>query len=710
MTFTNKIYFYSTKSHYQDKIKLGRTPMLKIGETIKQKVQDRINQQDTTSNPEKLDCKAEFEATFSDKEYRVYLFSRGYKKTRNDKKREWIFISVEDAIYELERFKGIKSVNKIAETRELYEHQKQFLEKIISTWSQWKEFLLFSKCRSGKSTMVLSAIVKSGVKVTLGVSRYKSPEQSWVQDSCLKNFENVVFININEKGYEEKIKKYLATEKQLFLWGCIQSRKLTSLPCKVDLIVYDEAHHGYDSDQWQKLHNTHNCKALYVTGTAYKLAWKFNENNSFVYSYFEEQLEKNNKKTQGRVITSMKILLAKLESSEYKKVFGNAPSAMKNIFNIQDGKFLYPSIVKEFVSNYFGNQRNILPTNRLLKNSTHLYLTLPSVAACHEVVPYFKATRFAPLVVTGDTDKNAEKINEHIEQNPCGSVILTRTANVLGVTACKIDTVINCTEGKSLEFYVQFAFRGGSGKQDWTLIDFCPERCLQSFRQAFLSACDTNKELSQYEFTDFFDISSWYGEFKSLNHEEICDILSTNIEGSVNYCENFVEKMNADILKEIECSTNFKSHSGPHLSKDVNSNDTNGKTNKKLIKSLESSESLEKEINSTKEQVLEYMKSVPLAVFHCIRNNISTSNVDSFLNSEIYINNTGDVDQVLYQYFQKVPEQRESFSHLVNDITVDVQSAIKKDECETLDKLAHSGAEHQVLPLKFVHKLYNLVA
>ena len=78
----------------------------------------------------------------------------------------------------------------------------------------------------------------------------------------------------------------------------------------------------------------------------------------------------------------------------------------------------------------------------MLKDSTHLYLTLPSVAACHAFSKYMEGTRFLPLVVTGETGKDAEDINKHIEENPNGSCIITRTANVLGLTASKIDTII----------------------------------------------------------------------------------------------------------------------------------------------------------------------------------------------------------------------------------------------------------------------------
>ena len=708
-----KIYFYSTQAHYEDQIQLGRIPMLKIGDTQQEEAEDRINQQDTTSNPQQLLPKGVFETTFGDKEFHKYLLQRGYKKTRDDKDREWFFITVEDATYELEQYQGAQSVSKVAETRQLYKHQQEFVNKVLSNWEQWKEFLLFAKCRAGKSMMVLSAIVESGVKVTLVVSRYKSPEQSWREDSNLKNFENLVYIDLNKKGYEQEIEKYLKTDKQLILWGCIQSRKLTSLPCNIDLIVYDEAHVGYGSKQWTELQESHNCKVLYVTGTAYKLQFDFDKKNSYVYSYFEEQLDAKLGLNQGRTIPKLKLFVAQYQSQEYQKLFGNDPAAMKNIFNtLPNGDFIHPFLVQEFVDMYFSSQRTLRPQDRIFKDSTHIYATLPSVAACHAFSKFVTGTRFAPLVVTGETDEDAQTINAHIELNPCGTIILTRSANVLGVTAPKIDTVVNMTEGKSLEFYIQFAFRGGSGDKDWNLFDFCPERAVRAFSNIFTEACDANQNLSEYVFGDFIDVFSWSNGFKQLSSEEINDILAINIEETISLSSNFVDRMNADILSGIDCSTVLKSASHPHLPLQddiqINSNDTNSKGNKQRV-----GEQTEREvtINETKEQVREYLKRVPLAVFHCVRKGIPTTNIDSFLNSEHYVYNTYDVDGVLKQYFDLTSgEETRRFAYRLNQITTNIKSSIHQDELRTLEKLSHSGQQHQVLDVEFVENLLSNIS
>jgi len=704
-----KIYFYSTQAHYEDQITLGRIPMLKIGDTQQEAAEDRISQQDTTSNPQQLVIKGVFETTFGDKDFHKYLLNLGYKKTRDDKDREWFYITVEDATYELEKYQGSKSVSKVAKARNLFKHQQEFVDVVCSNWEQWKEFLLFAKCRAGKSTMVLSAIVKSGVKVTLVVSRFKSPEQSWREDSNLKNFENLVFIDINKKDYQKEVEKYLPTQKQIILWGCIQSRKLTSLPCNVDLIVYDEAHIGYGSKQWNNLRDHHNCKVLYVTGTAYKLLFDFDEDSRYCYSYYEEQLDAKNGLTQGRTIPKLKLFVAKYQSKEYQKIFGDDPAAMKNIFNtLSDGDFVNPSLAQEFVSMYFSNQRELRLQDRIFKDSTHIYATLPSVAACHSFAKFLNGTRFAPLVVTGETGEDAETINAHIQANPCGTIILTRSANVLGVTAPKIDTVINLTEGKSLEFYIQFAFRGGSGEKDWNLFDFCPERAIQSMSSTFDQACDANPILAEYEFRDFVDIFSWSNGFHELTKDQVNDILSSSVENTIDVMNSFVDRMDKGVLSSIECGTDLKSL-GNSFGRDpysVNSNETNSDGNKKRVNPTNSSDN-EKD-NVTELQVREYVKRIPLAIFHCVRKNVATINVKNFLETPYYIYNTNDVNEVMKNYFEKTSgREKERFQRYLRQITSNIKSSIDKDECSTLDKLSHSGQYHKVLPLDFIDYLFS---
>ena len=583
------------------------------------------------------------------------------------------------------------------ETLRLAKHQKEFVAK---AGKDYLEFLLFAKCRAGKSIMTLSHIVDKGFKATLVVSRYTSPMQSWKKDSAkFGKFDNLAFIDINDKDYIQQIDYWYNTDKQLILWACVQSGRTLDLPIDIDLLVYDEAHVGYNSDQWNKLRKVTKCPVLYVTGTAYKMVWDFADSQRYIYSYYEEQLDKkrglNNR-------PSMKVILAKYESSKYQKVFGDDPDAMKNLFNVdEEGNFVEPALVKEFVSSKFAVQRTLRSGNRLLKDATHLYITLPSVAACHAFAEYMKGTRFAPLVVTGETGKDAEDINKHIGENPEGSCIITRCANVLGVTAEEVDTIINCAEGSSIEFWTQFAFRGGSGDHDWQVIDFCPQRCLESLRQTFVAACDTSSEVAKYNFTDFVAISEWDDGFTTLTSEEVNDILASDVGGAIRLVSGLVTSMNFKKLLDLDFNLNLKP-SGSALAKSIqlNDNGANGKTNKKRVGELTKSE--KKQIQHKIATVQAILERVPLVLFHAINSGQVMNSVDSVISSNHYQPVTMDDERILEMMLEKNVINREHLSNRISGAYIDVQNSMNIDKRETLSKLSASTQSQQDIPLELL--------
>ena len=590
------------------------------------------------------------------------------------------------------------------DTLTLAKHQKEFVAK---AGKDYLEFLLFAKCRAGKSVMTLSHIVDRGHKATLVVSRYTSPMQSWKEDSKnFSNFDNLVFIDINDKDYIQQIDYWCNTDKQLILWACVQSRKTLNLPIDIDLLVYDEAHVGYNSNQWNKLREATNCPVLYVTGTAYKMVWDFADPQRYIYSYYEEQLDKkqglNNR-------PSMKVILAKYESAQYQAIYGDDPDAMKNLFNVDDeGNFVEDALVQEFVSNKFAVQRQLRPGNRLLKDSTHLYITLPSVAACYAFAEYMKGTRFAPLVATGDAKVDADRINKHIGENSNGSCIITRTANVLGVTAKEVDTIINCAEGSSVEFWTQFAFRGGSGNHDWQVIDFCPQRCLESLRQTYIAACDTSPEVAEYDFVDYVAITEWNEEFSTLSAEQVNEILAADVGNAIRLVSDLVTTMNFDNLRDMDFNLNIKPV-GSNVVKSItlNDNNANGKTNKVRVNTLSKSE--KDEIYQKIDVVHAILERVPLVLFHAINSNEVMNNVDSVISSSHYQPVTMDEENILQMALEHNVINRESLSKRINSAYIDVQHAMNNDERETLFKLSQSTQTHQDIPLKLLDQMLTAV-
>ena len=709
-----KIYFYSTLAQYEDQLQLGRTPMLKIGQTAQQEASERIDQQDTTSSPQPLMCRGVYEVDGTDNEFRnEWLIPRGYKETRIDKKREWIYITAEDAELELLAWQKSKKVRveKVAETRTLRKHQEDFVSKIMSNWERWKEFLLFAKCRAGKSTMVLSAIAASGAKVSLVMSYRNSPKQSWEDDTkTFKNFQNLIFIDIRDKNINEvssDIEKYLTTDKQIVLFSTAQSKhRWSKLPCDIDLIVFDECHEGYGGQTWKSLCKKFpESKILYVSGTAYKLFDQFNDSSRYTYTYFDEQFNKLQGVSGYENSPLMNLIVVKYNADKLKEVYGDDPDAFDNIFRVNEDKdeFNEPILVDEFYSKIFV-QDGMHFKKKLLKDTQHMMLRLPSIAACHLFAKYFKSSRFEPLVVTCDTKENANSIKNHID-NHTSTVIITVDANVLGLTAEKIDTVMNCAGGKSREKWVQFAYRGGStNKKKWNIIDFCPERCVTETRDSFFTACDLNPEIaeSEYDLLDFASIVEYVDGHETVSQEWINEILSSNLRNTMSLSSGICSRIDIDKLNELYFFE-YQQSSEPSsfTATSVNSNGMNGESNVSRITNPEGkfpTQYPKDEIEQKMETIKAYTERVCLVIFHMIRDGSAPKTVNQILNSEHYIPDTLDKDGIISECLENqiIPK---SWKKRVETCITEIQHAISKDECIALEDLSTTRKNQLPLPI-----------
>jgi len=396
--------------------------------------------------------------------------------------------------------------------------------------------------------MRLKHIVDTDYKVSLVCSRQKSPEGSWKDDSN-KYFPSVKYVSLKKPGWETHLEYWRQRDVNVVLWGTVQTclKRLDKIK-DVDFVAFDEAHIGGTADQFVKLREALDTRICYISGTAHKLCWMFpDDNQKFVYTYFDEQLDVQRGVFKDRR-PKMNVAFAKYQTSAYQAIFGNDPDAMKNIFTMKGNEFLYEGLVREFIHNYFGPQRGIRIGDRLLNGKYHM-MALPSVKACHAfqklVDCYYPA-----LVVTSDAKKDQDDINLFLEEHS-KALIITQSANVLGVTAKKIDTVINCRGGESIEFWTQFAFRGGSGEHDWWVIDFDAQRCLRALHTAFQLACDSNPSLSQFSVVDFTNIHEWNDGFQELSKEAFEDALAADVESSISTVTSIVESLDLSGLSDF---------------------------------------------------------------------------------------------------------------------------------------------------------------
>jgi hypothetical protein len=216
----------------------------------------------------------------------------------------------------------------------------------------------------------------------------------------------------------------------------------------------------------------------------------------------------------------MQLVFANYDATDLNRIYGDDPDALKNVFSVEGGKWKEEASVQAFLRKFFAYGTMIRKQHQLLYSSQHIVMSLPSVEACYLFAESLRefGSQFVPLVITGDSGNTQKEILQHVDTNPA-TICLTRWANVVGVTVPQWDTVIHGCEYQSAEFWVQFAFRGGSTRRDsWKVIDFAPERAVCSIVEmasvtATVGEGEGDSDLRTFvDFADVFEFADGYRE------------------------------------------------------------------------------------------------------------------------------------------------------------------------------------------------------
>jgi len=597
-------------------------------------------------------------------------------------------------------------------------YQDEFVKKANKVYL---EFLLWAKCRAGKSTMVVRHVIDRGFKLTLISSRRKSPFSSWKKDpSKYEGFENIRTVEIGELGWKEQLTSYMKQEGiQVMLWGTIQKLKNLQDELKElytpDLLVFDECHVGSKGKQWKELRSLFSdTPCMKISGTAQEQIWEYGDEMVYAYSYWDEQLD-NEKGIFNPLRPKMRVYTVNYMTEEYVKIFGNSPDAMQNIFAIEKDDngcvgFKYRTLVVDFINKYFNQRRILNVDNRLFGKSQHILMSLPSVDACDlfaEMIP----NEYATLVVTGKKGHNEDSISKFIDENETGKTItLTVEANVLGVTEKRWDTIVNCKGGKDPKFWTQFAFRGGSGTEDWIVVDFSTKICLETLRKDFALAQLKNPELSTRNFIDFVHVIEWTEQgFVELTHEKICKIFGGDVGDTRKLMTSIGNKLNlgklADFGFDLRLEPSEKDNSKKIL---ITGQDANNKSNVVLDRVPS------KIVNKTSDEILSkvntidaILERIPLVLFYQLLNSNRLDTIDQVVGSGSYIGITGDNENIISQSLEQGIISRQDFVYILTQCNDDIEESFNNGESFTLDKLSHSRKDQQHIPLDLLDKMLS---
>ena len=266
-------------------------------------------------------------------------------------------------------------------------------------------------------------------------------------------------------------------------------------------------------------------------------------------------------------------------------------------------------------------------------------------------------------------------------------------------------TFTTTPEATSLKVCSAAGGGGGSGDKDWDVIDFCPQRSLESLIQYYVTSSERNPALLDYNLVDFVPIYEFDNGFRELSQEEISSIVASDANASVRIVSSILSSLDYNKLKDFEMNIELNSSSKDSLkSVTVNDNDTNGKSNKVKLSPKNKGD---KELLLKLKTLKSITDSIPLIQFYELKEGKRIQNTTSLLTSDLYAKITQDTDNCLARAFDDGLLNLKSFTHRLIQSSTQVESSMNQDEMMTLFKLSISKGSNRTIPLELLDNMYS---
>ena len=509
------IYAYSSQDHYEDRKSRGLVPLVKVGDTFRD-VDSRIKEQDNASNPFPLKKLQQWEIPNNYRDYDIHVILEKMEINRPREDREWFECDVDTiacAVNELVHGK-IRPDN-----WSMRKEQKEAVDKAVSYFSHGgTEFLLNCKMRFGKTHVAYQ--IGKGIKAKkVLVITYKPAVDTEWENGLNRHIEfgGYVFLHAMDFDKNNPI-KFNGDKTILFasfqdMLGKDENKDFKKKwryirGIEFDLIVVDEVHYGASTPRATNLiEQLKFKKKLVMSGTPLELLMceDYSPENTYTWSYIDEQIERNKEKKSGWKTTYYK-WLPPLSVHTYE--LGESVIKDAKYYDPEEGltlnKFFY-SEDGETLSNVAAVNRwlDILANpndravcspfnnNRMAGKLNVMFWYLESVNGIKalrkllESHPFF--SKYCIVVAAGDNDgegKDTLALVKKTIKNNDKVIILSCGKLNTGVTIPQLTTVFMLCDTASAEDYWQTVFRVQSpwekgNKLECFCIDFSPNRCLR---------------------------------------------------------------------------------------------------------------------------------------------------------------------------------------------------------------------------------------
>lgn len=578
------IYAYSTDTYLKQN-------WYKIGETTQEYPQDRIKQQDSTSNPEELELQFIFDLskysmdskTLESKIHKVLINAGRHVRDR----REWFVL--DNGIDELKQL--IESILDDSDANKLdinlKKHQIETIEFIKHCYTKYKDCLLYHKPRSGKTYIALSHIKDNQYKNVIVLTSYPILNYQWIEHiEKFKGFKNYNIINVSEQDIIELDK----TKNNILLIsfqdikggndGVFSKEKFDNIRnINFELLVIDEVHFGtetYKSKEVLTLLNYKKLLGLSATPVKNLISGTFGVHNTHSYTIIDE-IENKKLDPISYNYADINYYIWNLSNDEKKflKVFSDEEQfTMTKLFRLDEfGEFVYKSDI-EYIFKKLVYNKNVCKTDKRgfhPLNNSGIFNQVKSVLLFVTEVKIQEKLKELLLNIeefndefnihiTNSNINNSNdlirKIRKDFKSKDRRNIIIAVDQLTTGITLDDCDMVMFMNDWQSIDKYTQASYRCQSprdNKHNCFVIDFNAARCLKMIYENSYVASIFNKENSQEIKRKWFDcVNVFYrteGEFKkydydSFNKEYYDSIISrTNFTDSCILQQNFNENI-----------------------------------------------------------------------------------------------------------------------------------------------------------------------
>ncbi len=571
----NTIYVYSTPTYQEKKL-------FKVGQTSRT-AEERVKEQDGTSNPEQLVLLDHWSSKVTDHELHKMLEDLGFHRPRHG--REWFELpnGVEDVKLAYNNIlHGVARPNSYPMRRE----QQECCDKAVAHFNDGgKKFLINAKPRFGKVFTSYQIVKAMNFQRVLVLSYKPQVFDSWNTDlEKHVDFDGWLSIRASREKPTGKTDTFIVVESFQQLLNKTGTLKKNSKSDWIysehwDLVILDEEHYGTKTDNAknviEKLSYNH---SMSLSGTPYKsLAnGEYQDDEIYSWTYIDEQKRKKEGSKAHQSLPTMRFHTFNVHPDIVNEAAacgytGEDAFRIEKVFAANAKGFENSGLVDLFLktlrtkrskgeswSPYMANNID----NRLMDHMLWMLpLSVDSVTAlCRMLERHPDWSDYEIINASGNNIDDIAIVKRTIKNNN-KTITVSCGRFDTGVTVPQWKTVMMLDGSKSPEKYIQTIFRAQSPyieHDECLVIDFNPQRLLE-MTYDYCSVMSLGVSSTQQVLREFFEVASIMEHGENGIHEHDVEAVMAAFNSSGQWQHRFASNMginmvaiSADVVRGLE--------------------------------------------------------------------------------------------------------------------------------------------------------------